>query len=139
MKVRCPRCSSDDIHQSFASAIEFICKNCDNHFTYCEKKEELSKSTADTSMTEDRIEIIFRNLKAFLIEKNRRYGDAALNPRRIFSKSDVDSQICNRLDDKVSRIETSKELKKNDVVDTTGYLILLMISKEWLEFDDLLD
>jgi len=89
--------------------------------------------------TEEKIEILFNNFKEFLKEKNRRYGDSALTPIQIFSKSDAGSQICNRLDDKLNRIKNAKELKKNDVSDIFGYIALLLIQNEWIEFKDLLD
>jgi hypothetical protein len=85
------------------------------------------------------LEVLFDNFKEFLIEKNKRYGDSALTPQNIYSKADSSSQICNRLDDKLSRIKTSTKLKKNDVCDNFGYLALLMIEEGWLTFGDLLD
>ena len=89
--------------------------------------------------TQEKIEYLFENFSGFLIEKNKRYGDAALFPINVFSKQDSDSQICNRLDDKLSRIQNSDELRKNDICDIFGYLALLIIENNWLEFDDLLD
>jgi len=79
------------------------------------------------------------SLKKFLMEKNRRYGDSAIHPQRRFSKLDSSEGLKIRLDDKLNRIENSEELRKNDVVDMMGYLALLCISKEWLDFDDLID
>lgn len=89
--------------------------------------------------TEELIKVLFKNFSEFLTEKNRRYGDSALNPPAIFSNALADAQICNRLDDKLNRIKTANELKKNDVADVFGYVALLMIHRDWLEFDDLLD
>lgn len=89
--------------------------------------------------TQTKIDILFKNFSEFLIEKNKRYGDSALYPINVFSKQDSDSQICNRLDDKLSRIQNSEELRKNDICDTFGYLTLLMINNDWLDFNDLLD
>lgn len=89
--------------------------------------------------TQTKIELLFENFSDFLIEKNKRYGDSALCPINIFSKQDSNSQLCNRLDDKLSRIQNSKELRKNDVSDIFGYIALLMIENDWLEFDELLD
>ena len=89
--------------------------------------------------TQDKIEILFNNFKAFLKEKNIRYGDSALTPVQVFSKDKPESQIGHRLDDKLSRISNSKELKKNDVSDLFGYTALLLIEKGWIEFDELLD
>jgi hypothetical protein len=89
--------------------------------------------------TQESIQTLFKNFATFLIEKNTRYGDSALNPPHIFSNSPAVLQICNRLDDKLSRIKTSKTLRKNDVADVFGYVALLMIQQGWTEFEDLLD
>ena len=62
-----------------------------------------------------------------------------MEPLGIFSKESAHNQICNRLDDKLSRIKNSNELRKNDVADTFGYIVLLMIQNEWLEFEELID
>ena len=78
-------------------------------------------------------------LKEFLCEKNRRYGDSAINPMHVFSKELPSEQLCVRLDDKLSRIRNGDELRKNDVVDTLGYMILLCIYKDWLDFEDQID
>ena len=89
--------------------------------------------------TQTKIKLLFENFSEFLIEKNKRYGDSALYPINVFSKQDSDNQICNRLDDKLSRIQNSDELRKNDISDAFGYLALLMINNDWLEFDELID
>lgn len=93
----------------------------------------------DEYTTIESIETLFDNFKAFLIEKNKRYGNSALNPPMIFSNVPADVQICNRLDDKLARIKQSDELNKNDVSDVLGYVSLLMIQRNWLTFEDLLD
>jgi len=89
--------------------------------------------------TQEKIDILFDNFKDFLKEKNKRYGDAAISPIKVFSRSDSGSQICNRCDDKLSRIKNSAELKKNDCADIFGYIALLLIENNWLDFEDLLD
>lgn len=89
--------------------------------------------------TQEKIDLLFKNFGEFLKEKNKRYGDSAINPLNIFSKEGTSNQICNRLDDKIGRIKNSKELRKNDIADVLGYISLLCIQNNWLEFDDLLD
>lgn len=89
--------------------------------------------------TQTKIRLLFNNFSEFLIEKNKRYGDSALYPINVFSKQDPNSQLCNRLDDKLSRIQNSEELRKNDICDAFGYLSLLMIENDWLEFDEMID
>lgn len=89
--------------------------------------------------TQSQIDTVLTNFGEFLKTKNLRYGDSALKPKGIFSKEDPVSQICVRLDDKISRVQTSSALRKNDVADICGYIVLLMIQNGWTTFDDLLD
>ena len=68
-------------------------------------------------------------IQKLLIVKNQRYGDAAINPKRRFSKASSEEGILIRLDDKLNRIEESNELRVNDISDMIGYLILLLVAK----------
>jgi len=88
---------------------------------------------------QENIKMTCESLKLFLLEKNRRYGNSALEPINVFSKLGSKEGIKLRLDDKVKRIKNSNELRKNDVIDLTGYLILLCVHENWTNFDDLLD
>ena len=85
------------------------------------------------------IELTCRSLEAFLMEKNKRYGNSALEPIQTFSKLSSVEGILQRIDDKISRIKNSKELRKNDVVDLVGYLVLLCVNKGWTNFNDQID
>ena len=68
-------------------------------------------------------------IKNMLLEKNRKYGDAALNPKRIFSRAGVQEQIKVRLDDKISRLANQQTDEDEDpATDMLGYLILLKIA-----------
>jgi hypothetical protein len=81
--------------------------------------------------TEKRISEIISNIEEMLIQKNRAYGDSALEPVRVFSKSDTVEQIYVRIDDKLSRIERGHEYPGDDTIfDLIGYLVLLLIAKE---------
>lgn len=91
------------------------------------------------SNTQEKIELLFDNFKAFLKEKNKRYGDAAISPINIFSQTKPGDQIRSRIDDKLSRIKNSKELKKNDLSDLFGYIALLLIQNNWINFEEFLD
>lgn len=89
--------------------------------------------------TQEKIDELFKNFSEFLKEKNKRYGDSALSPNKIFSKIDASNSILLRCDDKINRIMNSTEIKKNDIADLFGYLALYMISKDWTDFKEFLD
>ena len=63
-----------------------------------------------------------------LIEKNRKYGNSALEPIRVFSKASSKEQILVRLDDKLSRLKNQQIDEDEDVInDLIGYLFLLKL------------
>lgn len=65
-----------------------------------------------------------------LLKKNESYGDAALNPSRIFSRADSSEQIRVRLDDKLSRLQRGNTYEDDDdILDIMGYLVLLKIAE----------
>jgi len=70
-------------------------------------------------------------LSNMLIEKNRAYGNSALDPVRIFSQADNAEQLKVRIDDKLSRFARGREYQgDNDLDDLMGYLVLLSIVKK---------
>ena len=70
-------------------------------------------------------------IKEFIIGKNRKYGNSALEPVRIFSKSDTLEQLNVRIDDKVSRAMSSQTDDDEDIeMDLLGYLILKKVYKK---------
>jgi hypothetical protein len=84
-----------------------------------------------TVQTEKDIERVSNSIRDLLISKNRSYGDSALHPTRVFSKSDNVEQILVRIDDKLSRIQNGHDWPgDNDIDDLIGYLVLLKIAKE---------
>lgn len=94
--------------------------------------------------TKELIEKVTNNLKSFLIKKNEMYGNAALDPINIFTKhieddTDAYNSILVRLDDKLSRIKNADHLRKNDIVDLLGYIVLLCVDKGWDSFDEFID
>jgi hypothetical protein len=70
-------------------------------------------------------------LANMLIEKNRAYGNSALEPVRVFSNSDNIEQLNVRIDDKLSRRMRGGEYRgDNDLDDLMGYLVLLSIAQK---------
>jgi hypothetical protein len=88
--------------------------------------------------TQTHISLVCDQIKALLLEKNKKYGDSALDPSRIFSKANPIEQLLVRIDDKLNRIQKGAGLLANDediIQDLIGYLVLLKIaiarSTEW--------
>lgn len=82
--------------------------------------------------TQDKIKQTCDNMKAFLIEKNKKYGNSVINPVDVFlhlittDTSSAESSILIRCNDKINRILNSSELRENDFIDLTGYFIILL-------------
>jgi len=91
-----------------------------------------------SSTTQWKIQKITESLNELLQEKNKRYGNSALEPLEGI-KYTVEDGIKIRLSDKVKRIINSDELRKNDVADVLGYLVLMCVDKDWIQFKDLID
>jgi len=87
---------------------------------------------------EAKLDKLYTAKKRFLLAKHKKYGMSALKPLGIFSKDNKDD-IEVRIDDKLARVKHSKKLRKNDTVDLSGYLDLLMIREEWDDFDEFID
>ena len=86
-------------------------------------------TVAPQNLTESAIHAECDALSTLLIEKNRSYGNSALDPVRIFSGSDNIEQLKVRIDDKLSRFMRGKEyMGDNDIDDLMGYLVLLKIA-----------
>ncbi len=78
----------------------------------------------------DQVDNIVVKITNLLKEKNKAYGNTALNPPKIFSKLNATEALCARLDDKISRIKNKgiNDETEDTVDDLIGYLILLKIS-----------
>ncbi len=75
------------------------------------------------------VHTITDSLANLLISKNKKYGNSALKPVRIFSKASTIEQILVRLDDKLSRLYNQDISEDEDVLeDLLGYLVLLKIA-----------
>ena len=66
------------------------------------------------SDSETKISAICDDIKELLIHKNRKYGNSALKPCRVFSKSSAVEQLLVRIDDKLNRIMQGAGLLEDD-------------------------
>lgn len=77
-----------------------------------------------------KVHSILSELGELLIEKNKAYGNAALDPIRVFSSADSAEQIRVRIDDKLSRLKRGNNYGDEDTLkDLMGYLVLLQIAE----------
>jgi hypothetical protein len=86
----------------------------------------------DSLPFDDKVKLVLTEIKSLLLSKNKKYGNSALDPVRIFSKANETDQLLSRIDDKLSRIKnmgTDTQIDEDTVNDLIGYLILLKISK----------
>ncbi len=95
--------------------------------------------------TRSKIKSKCKKIENLLLNKNARYGDAALEPLNVFSKCNAVTSIKARIDDKLMRIKTQgfRGYGEDNIKDLIGYLILLKIAvqeeqqephlKEWQE------
>jgi hypothetical protein len=79
---------------------------------------------------------VLNSVSEVLIEKNRKYGNAALEPIGLFYKGDSAASIAIRIDDKISRVRNAEELRKNDMFDLLGYGLLLGISQNYWDIPE---
>lgn len=68
-------------------------------------------------------------IKSILLAKNKAYGNAAVDPVRIFSKASSVEQINVRLDDKLSRMVRGEAAGEDAELDFIGYLLLKRVAK----------
>ena len=94
------------------------------------------------SESETKISGVCDDIKELLIHKNRKYGNSALKPCRVFSKASPVEQLLVRIDDKLNRIMKGAGLLANDedvVNDLIGYLVLLKIAMNDEKHQEMLD
>ena len=102
----------------------------DDSFHNQEYQAAPSKPIAEAKSPQDSIVEVCDSIKELLLEKNRKYGNSALNPCRVFSKADSVEQLKVRIDDKINRIKNEQNDEDEDVVkDLIGYLVLLVIAR----------
>jgi hypothetical protein len=80
----------------------------------------------------DEVDAVVGEISSMLIAKNAAYGNAALDPVRVFSKASPVEQILVRIDDKLSRLARGSAAGEDVEMDLLGYLVLLRIARRRL-------
>lgn len=128
-------CLTTEVFKFIKDHAEVVVKNTEGVVKDADERENQTELTE----TQKEIEGVVDGMKEVLFAKNARYGNAALAPLRIFSKKEsTETDIPARLDDKLSRIKNSPELRVNDVADLIGYSVLLLVQMG-VKKQDLLD
>lgn len=76
------------------------------------------------------VRAVLQEIGDMLIEKNRAYGNSALDPVRIFSKASNVEQILVRIDDKLSRLARGSAAGEDVEKDLLGYLVILRVARK---------
>ena len=71
-----------------------------------------------------------KQITDLLKEKNKAYGNSALEPANIFSQANAVDSLCARIDDKLMRIKNKGiyDATEDTVLDLIGYLLLLSMA-----------
>lgn len=130
-KKSCSTCRHQDMFS------DLCCYECVNYSLWEPEEsdihtaqEAIDRASTALTDTQKKISEICDEIKNILLEKNRKYGDSALNPKRVFSKASPIEQINVRIDDKISRIMSAQDDDTEDAeLDLIGYLILKRVAK----------
>ena len=99
------------------------------------KAQEIAKAVYKRDAKSDfreQLNEVLDEVRLMLVQKNEAYGDAALNPVRIFSKADPLEQLKVRIDDKLSRLARGENAGEDVIHDLLGYLIIYRIQQKRL-------
>lgn len=91
-----------------------------------------NKHTGQKTDFECRLDAELNTVREMLIRKNKAYGNSALDPLRIFARSDRLEGIRVRIDDKLNRLAQGKADDEDVVLDLLGYLLIYRIAQQGL-------
>ena len=75
-------------------------------------------------------------VKELVLHKDKQYGNSANNPLNIFGSK---CKYGYRLDEKLSRVQNCNTLRKNDLVDLLGGMLLVCQEFGWDDFSEFKD
>ena len=120
-----------DIKLSVPEGMEFNTPySIDSTFGHSKYYWDLDRNKGDHMTFSEKLDIEVKAITDLLKEKNKAYGNTALNPTNIFSKLNATEAICARIDDKLARIGNKgiNDETEDTVDDLIGYLLLLKMS-----------
>ena len=88
------------------------------------------KAKQGESSFEQKVRRILTDVGDIVVARNREYGNSALDPVRVFSKSDRMEQLKVQLDHKLSRIARGGDPGIDTLRDLIGYEVLYIIAME---------
>ena len=104
----------------------FLCFGFHPSYAVASLKQEV-KTMTDNFKAD--IRLVTEEIIEMLVEKNQAYGNSALDPVRVFSKSDNIEQLNVRIDDKLSRLARGDNAGEDVVKDLLGYLLLYRVQQ----------
>lgn len=91
-------------------------------------------SEIDYTPVQEKIKEVCDRLSSILVQKNKQYGNSALDPIRMFSKASPKEQLFVRIDDKITRysnmVSQGVDDTEDTLVDILGYIVLLVVHNE---------
>ena len=88
------------------------------------------KAKQGESSFEQKVRRILTDVGDIVVARNKEYGNSALDPVRVFSKSDRMEQLKVQLDHKLSRIARGGDPGLDTIRDIIGYCTLILIARE---------
>ena len=119
-----------DIEMSVPEGMEFGTPYSVDSTGHSKYYYEFDRNKGSHITFDERLDIEVKVITDLLKEKNKAYGNTALNPTNIFSKLDATEALCARIDDKLARIGNRgiNDETEDTVDDLIGYLLLLKMS-----------
>lgn len=102
----------------------------EDFFNSCEFKEFYFEEQPKS------LEKILDAVKDLVLYKDKQYGNSANSPLNIFGSK---CKYGYRLDEKLSRVQNSETIRKNDAVDLIGALLLVCQEFGWDDFSEFKD
>jgi len=95
-------------------------------------KSEDNTEIMDRKKREIEIKLKISQVQQMLLDKNKAYGNSALEPLHIFNKGDASDSLCARIDYRLARIKNAglNDNTEDTLFDPCGYLILLMVAND---------